>query len=223
MKTNVTKHALIALGAALAAFAVALTGAYFAMPMVAPEVAAQARAADSLATAAGSTPSTEAEGATALAASVPADTSSAAPGTAAAAAVTEMLRDSLRVVQQRLEEAQAATNTLRQEEQALREQLSAAEDARVKVNELGSALLKMEERELNALLKEVDMPVLKQLYQEASGRARTRLLQAMSPARAARFVNQMVEGPSSSSSFSPTMSSSAASDPVPSAATPSSR
>ena len=221
MKTNVTKQALIAVGAALAAFAVALIGAYFAIPMVAPDVAAQARSADSLATAAGSTLSSEAEGATALAAA-PADTSSAAPGTAAAA-VTKALRDSLQIVQQRLEEVQAATNTLRQEEQALREQLSEAEDARVQVDELGSALLKMEERELNALLKEVDMSVLKQLYREASGRARTRLLQAMSPARAARFVNQMVEGPTSPSSFSPARPSSAVSGPVPSAATPSSR
>jgi hypothetical protein len=60
--------------------------------------------------------------------------------------------------------------------------------------------MEMRRRNLGNLLTDVDMSVLKKLYQETTGQARTRLLQSMAPAQAAKFVNQVVEAGSTSAS-----------------------
>jgi len=107
-------------------------------------------------------------------------------------AITEKLRDSLQTLQNRLRSAQEEATTLREETEALRGRVASLERKQAKVNELSSALMDMGQNELTTLLQEVDMTVLEALYQETSGRSRTRLLQAMSSERAARFVNDVV-------------------------------
>lgn len=112
----------------------------------------------------------------------------------------QALRDSIGTLHRRLQETKemadtlrVETATLRKDTASLREELAAVETERAKVNELSSALMDMRRRNLSNLLQGVDMRVLKKLYQETTGQARTRLLQAMAPDQAAQFVNQVVE------------------------------
>lgn len=108
-------------------------------------------------------------------------------------AMIQALRDSVQSLQRRLQSAQQSADTLREETSRLREKLATTADERAKVNELSDALMDMRRRGLSNLLQEVEMSVLKKLYQETTGKARTRLLQSMDPGRAARFVNQVVD------------------------------
>lgn len=127
------------------------------------------------------------------------------PQDSAETAVAQALRDSLRTLRRRLRQTKEEANALRGEMKALRGKLAAAEAEQAKVNELSDALMDMRRRPLTNLLKEVNMSVLRKLYQQTTGQARTRLLQSMAPARAAKFVNQVVEGGASMSSGSPTV------------------
>lgn len=100
----------------------------------------------------------------------------------------QALRDSIDTLNRRLQATRDTTDTLRTK-------LAAIEADQAKVNELSNALMDMRRRNLSNLLTDVEMSVLKRLYQETAGRARTRLLQALAPAQAAQFVNQVVEDP----------------------------
>lgn len=234
MKT--LKYGLMIAGATLAAFAVALVGAYLTLPELAPGVVTDA-SSDSLTASGPDTTvtktaaleeagSSEEPGRTDTAASgasssaTAADTALAPSDSSTQAAAGATLRDSLQALQDRLRQAKDEVDSLREEAKilrteadSLRTQLSDARATQIKVDELSNALLDMERRELTALLKDVDMNALEQLYQQASGRSRTRLLQAMAPARAARFVNKVVENEKSDETSS---SSQAASQSAPS-------
>lgn len=105
----------------------------------------------------------------------------------------QALRDSIDTLNRRLQTTRDTTDTLRSK-------LTEIETDQAKVNELSDALMDMQKRNLGNLLQDVEMSVLKRLYQETAGRARTRLLQSLAPAQAAKFVNQVVEDPDSSSS-----------------------
>ena len=223
MQSKYIKSILIAVGATLGAFVIALGGAYYVMPMVAPATVAQAQpdslAASATADSTGKLAHAAAKG-EGLAVTEEASDSSRV---GAIHKKVETLQDSLQALQAQLDQTREENTTLNEKTAMLRKRLSAAESSRAKADEMSSALVKMEKRELNALLKDVNMRVLEQLYREASGRARTRLLEAMAPARAARFVNQMVEAPASGlgqpSSTTPSAASSVEAAP---AATPSS-
>lgn len=105
----------------------------------------------------------------------------------------QALQDSIATLNRRLQDTRTAADTLRAK-------LADAEAEQAKVNELSNALMEMRRRNLGNLLTDVDMSVLKKLYQETTGQARTRLLQSMAPAQAAKFVNQVVEAGSTSAS-----------------------
>lgn len=130
-------------------------------------------------------PSTSAEKSSASAETTRPDTTDAA--------VAQALRDSLQTLRRRLRQKKEEARTLQTETDSLRKKLAAADAEAVKVNKLSGALMDMRRRGLTNLLKEVNMSVLKKLYQQTTGTARTRLLQSMDPARAAQFVNQVVE------------------------------
>jgi hypothetical protein len=106
----------------------------------------------------------------------------------------QALQDSIATLNRRLQDTRTAADTLRAK-------LADAEAEQAKVNELSNALMEMRRRNLGNLLTDVDMSVLKKLYQETTGQARTRLLQSMAPAQAAKFVNQVVEADSTSASL----------------------
>lgn len=127
------------------------------------------------------------------------------------AALVRALRDSIQSLQKRLRRVRQDADSLRKDTTMLRQELATAAAERAKVNELSNALMDMRRRELSNLLREVDMGVLQKLYEETTGSARTRLLQSMEPARAAQFVNSVVDGQSEDSvSTSPETT-----DPVP--------
>jgi septal ring factor EnvC (AmiA/AmiB activator) len=196
--TSVLKNTSIILGSALAAFAVAVVGALFVLPMVAPNAVSDLSA-----------DSTQAADSTALASASPADSlggvsADSSRSRADSASTLAALRDSLSTLRDQLESTQATTTSLRSQTDSLRSALAAAETQQVQTEDLSSALLNMERRELAALLGKVEMDVLRTLYGEATGRSRTRLLQAMTPDRAAQFVNQMVVGSTTTPSASDT-------------------
>ncbi|WP_103026680.1 kinesin [Salinibacter altiplanensis] len=212
MQSTVIKYTLLIAGAALGTFAVALLGAYLLMPSIAPEMAGGD--ADSLATSGRDTTQQ---------ASMPGDTTAASPQDTTAASpldttamrsprdstggrprdsargggsVVQRLRDSLEVVGQLQDSVRALREELRTTEQeatTLQERVASLENREAKVDELKDALLGMGQRELATVLTNVDMKVLKTLYQRTSGRTRTQLLQAISAERTAQFVNQVVE------------------------------
>ena len=197
MQSTVIKYGLLIAGAALGAFAVALLGAYLLMPSIAPERAGSAP--DSLATSGRDTTRQ---------ASMPGDTTATPPrdttavqasrdSMRVATAVVQRLRDSLTVVgqlQDSLRTLQAQLRATEQEATTLQERVASLESREAKVGELKDALLGMSQRELATVLANVDMKVLRELYQRTSGRTRTQLLSAISAERTARFVNQVIGG-----------------------------
>lgn len=213
MRAGTAKSIWIIAGAALGSVLVGLLGAYFALPAVAPSMVPESESTTQVAAASDSTtdraPSSDtARAATEGGASTgqqapttardsgkgrPEEASSKKGGDASRATRLRAFRDSIDTLQRRLRETRAAADTLREETAMLREKLAAADAKRTEVTELSDALMDMRRRNLSSLLQNVDMSVLKKLYQETSGRARTRLLQSMAPAQAAQFVNQVVE------------------------------
>ena len=101
--------------------------------------------------------------------------------------VVGQLQDSLRTLKEQLRTAEAEADTLQA-------QITSLESREAKVGELKDALLGMGRRELATVLANVNMAVLKELYQRTSGRTRTQLLTAISAERTAQFVNQVVGG-----------------------------
>ena len=187
MQSTVIKYGLLIAGAALGAFAVALLGAYLLMPSIAPERAGSGP--DSLATSGRDTTATPPRDTTAVQAS--------RDSMRVATAVVQRLRDSLTVVgqlQDSLRTLQAQLRATEQEATTLQERVASLESREAKVGELKDALLGMSQRELATVLANVDMKVLRELYQRTSGRTRTQLLSAISAERTARFVNQVIGG-----------------------------
>jgi septal ring factor EnvC (AmiA/AmiB activator) len=184
---SLTPVAIIA-GLALGSATVGLLGTYYALPDPSAEMASEASGGqvptspDSLAT------KTLGRDSTTQKASMSREEGS---NTAKSDAPSEteqlrILRDSIDTLHRRLRATRDTTDTLRT-------QLADIEADQAKVNELSSALMDMRRRKLGNLLEDVDMSVLRRLYKETSGRARTRLLQALAPTQAAQFVNQVVE------------------------------
>lgn len=201
------KSILIIAGASIASLLLATTGAYFVLPLVAPGVGDQpvthrskAVSSDSASTRVDTM--TSAIDSTRGGRRTTSDSSEAARDRSKstsgnrAMAVQAALRDSIEDLKGRLENREKEVATLRADKKDLQTKLAAAERSEVKVTELSSALLDMRQRELAALLKNVEMTVLERLYQQASGGARTRLLRSMPPGRAANFVNKVVKADS---------------------------
>lgn len=179
----------IIVGVALGAAVVGVLGAYVVLPKVAPSVEADASAPDStrrVASASDSTASRAAGGAPGRMDTTSRERSNPGAASDSSARQLQALRDSIDALNRRLQTVQETADTLRS-------RLADADAEKEKVNELGDALMEMRRRNLGNLLKDVDMGVLRKLYQETSGQARTRLLQSMTPKQAAQFVNQVVE------------------------------
>ncbi len=80
----------------------------------------------------------------------------------------------------------APTEAAQVERQA--EQQAQTERAR----ELAAVLVKLEDSELRAIITHLDSDVLQSVYQQASARGKTKLLQAIPPEKAALFVRALV-------------------------------
>ena len=187
------KKGMITLAAGLVAFTAGMAGLYLAMPRLAPErVEATRSLLDSLArseTTHADSLSSDPEPTVLPPAGLPDSLTRTPQSTVAPPTV---YADSLRILRARLQETTEARRRLEQELAALRQSQAEARDRQVEAEALGSTIAKLEDRELSALLAQLDMDVLDLIYRASSGRNRTRLLQALAPDRAARFVQDLV-------------------------------
>ncbi len=103
------------------------------------------------------------------------------------------IQDSLAVLQRTLEGLLKEKGMLLAQVEALQEQSQTQQTQQTAAQELSATLAKLEDKELAGVVEQLDMAVLKVLYTQASGRNRTRLLQAMRPEVAASFVNSLVQ------------------------------
>lgn len=200
------------IGGAIAAvsFVAGLAGLYYAVPLIAPDRAEEARLlVDSLAAASRldslALPDSSALNLTAALLPdssaldslgvLPDDDAAAAAAaapplsTGARAAAEDSLRSRLQAVEQE-RQALAARFEAMQKRESQRDEARAATSAAV--TELAGTLAGLDEKELGAILTRLDIDVVRALYDRASGRNRARLLQAMPADRAAQFVQSLV-------------------------------
>lgn len=105
------------------------------------------------------------------------------------------LTDSLRTLNGQLQSIQESQRQLLDQLQKLQEDWDALDAQREEAKNISATLFKLEERELRDIVQELDLDMFEMLYLQASNRNKTRLLQTMPAARAARFVQRLVKGP----------------------------
>lgn len=176
------KKSLMAIGVGLLAFSISMVGAYFAMPFVAPDVAEQASARDSLA------PDSLDEQAQLMALLDSMNTDDA-EALFAEQATVRRLRDSLATLHDSL---QSRTTTLQAQLEALQQRVTTLEDTQAKAADISETLTDLDLREMRAVLAPLDLTIYEALYAQTAGRNRTRLLQAMPPDKAAQLVDRIV-------------------------------
>ncbi len=171
---------------ALILFAAGAAGTYFLMPAIAPEnVLVARRYQDSIRAVLDSAnaPMRTASLPSDTLGTSPADTLETQPGEAidalTSASAGQPLTDGAPAV--------AETGAAELERQA-EQQAAQTERAR----ELASVLIKLEDSELRAIITHLDPDVLQSVYQQASARGKTKLLQAIPPEKAALFVRALV-------------------------------
>jgi len=103
------------------------------------------------------------------------------------------IQDSLVVMQHTLEVLLKEKGMLLAQIEALQEQSQNQQNQQTAAKELSATLTKLEDKELAGVVGQLDVAVLEVLYTQSSGRNRARLLQAMRPEVAARFVSNLVQ------------------------------
>lgn len=103
------------------------------------------------------------------------------------------IQDSLAVLQQRVEGLLLGERVHLEQIAELQVQLEAQQAQDDKIQQLNSTLSRLEDRDLADVVEQLDVAVLEVLYTQSSGRNRARLLQAMRPEVAARFVSNLVQ------------------------------
>ncbi len=78
--------------------------------------------------------------------------------------------------------------------ETLESERALTEEQRVEAADLSATLTRLEDQELRDILTLLDERALTSLYNEASGRSRTRILASLSSDRAARLVQRMMAG-----------------------------
>ncbi len=205
------KKIFIAAGAAFAAFAVGLIGAFFLLPMVAPDMAvslvypdADTVSAESHAETAGDVhPAADDElppetlDSLAAEANVQVDTTITADSTLLLALKPGMVtieEDSLTSLRSELREIMRAKESLRTQLSEREVEIGNLQQRAEDMSELSATLTRMDDRELAPILRGLDQASLRVLFAESTGRNRTRILQAMPSDRAATFIDELVDG-----------------------------
>jgi hypothetical protein len=193
--------ALIA-GLVLVSFLAGLIALYFAMPLLQPEKVEAVRAeldslralaADSLIAAAPIDVIVDLD----LVLADSADTDSTGP---AAIALDEhprfiALADSLARVHALAETTEQDRSRLLKRIEELEAESMSRTAVSADMTELSGTLTRLEENELRPILERLDDATVARLYQEASGRNRTKILRSMNADRAARLVQRMAGRP----------------------------
>ena len=114
------------------------------------------------------------------------------------------LRDSLQTLQSSLGTEIVTKDSLMQRMLDMEKRWDLLEAKYDEARQMSGTLSKLEDRELEALLENLDDDVLESLYVEASNRNRTRLLQMMPADKAASLVNALTNpGQTFSSAINP--------------------
>lgn len=206
------KKALLVSIVGIASFATSLVVGYLLLPSVAPGLVGTPAAADSVA----ATPAEAiAEADTAFGSdALASDTTSGAGGTdpgvtgaggtgaggTDAAPLTSdslaALEAELRRVKEERDRLSAEIGGLRRDLETVREKLDALDQIKIRAESLSATLGKLDDRQLGPILAGIDLDVLEMIYARSSARNQTKLLQAMPPERAVRFIQHVVGGSS---------------------------
>ena len=181
------KKIVLAAAVGVLSFVAGLVGAYFAMPTVAPDFVETARLQqDSLALLNDSLLQSLRHDSL----GVRADSSLL---TLSSDAQMAALQDSLTDAERQLSEAIAKEIRLAGRVEQLERRLQAQARQQNGAKELAGTLAKLEDKERRALVGRLDTAVLQAIYEEASRSDRVLLLRAMTPERAARFVDRLMQ------------------------------
>lgn len=105
------------------------------------------------------------------------------------------LKDSLGASAEMIRALRADTSALGKRVEQLSAQIAAITDRNVEAATLSQSLVKLDGKQLGSILAGLELDVIELLYQKASARERTRLLESMGSDQAARFVRTLVKGP----------------------------
>lgn len=202
--------------AGLLAFVAGLAGIYAAMPYLAPEVvdAAQARLDSLDRVSRGLPPDPEAVVPDSVLLPRP-DYEALQEELEAMEALVASLRDSLADHRALVALRDDAVATRDERMVQLRSQIAVLEARRQDAESMSATLAKLEDKELSALLGELKMDILEEIFAVSSARNRTRFLQAMPSSRASVFVQRVMGAPRADADAS--ASADASADAVPGA------
>jgi hypothetical protein len=203
------KKALIFTAVGLFCFVAGTVGIYVAMPALSPETVdstrvrldslgliGQAETDHALPVSLDSLPSEPLPSGAAVPGSAEASDSSVLAGSRPAAQeIIETLSDSLRASARVIRALAADTSALGARAERLRAQVEALTAKDFEATALSQSLSKLDSKQLGSILAELELDIIELLYQKASARERTRLLEVMGPDQAARFVRTLVKGP----------------------------
>lgn len=193
------KRALTLVGIGILCFLVGTVAIYVAMPSLSPDTVVSTRARlDSL----GLIVSAPLEvAAPAIPEAVAPDSSAAPDSTALVEAlptpqeIIQTLKDSIHVTNNLIRSLEADTSALRAQMDGLMLQIDELSAKDFEATQLSQSLIKLDAKQLGNILAGLDLDIIELLYQKASARERTRLLESMSPDQAVRFVRTLVHGP----------------------------
>lgn len=111
----------------------------------------------------------------------------------AQAAQAQSLQDSLTSLQKNLQQHQAQNDSLVSALSKSRKQAQAMETSDQNAEEISKAFTQIENDDMGNILEFMPVNTLKRLYTKASTRDRSRILQALPPDQAARFLQMMVD------------------------------
>lgn len=189
------------LGASVVAFTIGLMGFYSTMPYVAP---------DHIKRATGDTLSDAAVDSLIRARMEEARQDSMQAVREAALEIAGLTEDSLEILRQRatheriLQDSLQALQANLNREQNRRDSLLAAlektkarakelENSEQTAEEISRAFIEIEDRDMRPILEHIHPTVLRKLYEQASNKDRSRILRALSPDQAARFLAGLVD------------------------------
>ncbi|MEX2400067.1 MAG: hypothetical protein WD423_04795 [Rhodothermales bacterium] len=108
--------------------------------------------------------------------------------------IIQGLQDSISVSNNLIRDLQADTTELRGRLGELLAQVDELTEKDIEATELSQSVTKLDAKQLGNILAGLDLNTVQLLYEKASARDRTKLLESMNPEQAARFVSTLVRG-----------------------------
>lgn len=103
------------------------------------------------------------------------------------------LRDSLQLLRETIDREEQHHDSLQTALAEVKARAAKLENSEQTAEEISKAFTQIENREMSQILEHVHPTVLRKLYTQASARDRARILRALSPDQAARFLEGLVD------------------------------